>query len=75
MATRRTSRDLNTTTDTASGKTLLLPYITRDFLFFSVQTSSGAHPSVMYQLFPLGVKRPGSEANRSFPSSAEVKHA
>jgi hypothetical protein len=64
MATRRTSRDLNTTKDASSGKTLLLPYTTRVFRFFSVQASSGAHPSVKYQLFPLGVKRPGSEANR-----------
>jgi hypothetical protein len=41
-----------------------------------VQYGSGAHPA-SYQWVPgalsLGVKRPGREADRSLPSSAEVK--
>jgi len=37
-----------------------------------VRTGSGAHPA-LYQMGNPEVKRPGSEANHSPPSTAEVK--
>jgi hypothetical protein len=40
-----------------------------------VQTGSGAHPAWVPGTLTLGVKRPGSEADHSPPSSAEVKNA
>jgi hypothetical protein len=55
------------------------PVRARDFyLLYSVQTGSGAHPAS----YPMGtgvqspgVKLPGSEADHSTPSSAEVKNS
>jgi len=38
-------------------------------LHHRVQNGSGAHPAS----YPMGVKRPGREADHSPPSSAEVK--
>jgi hypothetical protein len=44
-----------------------------------VQNGSGAHPASYPMgtrgLFPLGIKRPGREADHSTPSSVEVKNA
>jgi hypothetical protein len=48
-----------------------------DSLFHSVQTSSGAHqPPIQWTLQDPspGVKRPGREADDSFPSSVEAKN-
>jgi hypothetical protein len=55
------------------------PARARDFfLLHSFQTGSGAHPA-SYPMGTgspfLGLKRPGREADRSPPSSAEVKSA
>jgi hypothetical protein len=48
------------------------------FLHHRVQTVSGVHPASYPWVpgtLPLGVKRPGREADHSPPSSAEVKNA
>jgi hypothetical protein len=71
----RTLGDVNPSTDTSNGKTLLLPYTRRIIIFFGVHTNFGAHASIKYRLFPPRIKRLGREANRSLPSSAEVTHA
>jgi hypothetical protein len=42
-------------------------------LHHCIQTGSGAHPASHSGALPLGVKRPGREADHSPPSSAEVK--
>jgi hypothetical protein len=39
-------------------------------LLHSIQIGSGAHPA----FYPMGVKRPGCEADHSPPSSTEVKN-
>jgi hypothetical protein len=42
-------------------------------LHHRVQNGSGAHPASYAVPLSLGIKRPGREADRSPPSSAEVK--
>jgi hypothetical protein len=57
----------------------LIPRKGQDFsLLRSLQTGSGAHPTSyamdIVRLLPLGVKRPGLEADHSPPSSVEIKN-
>jgi hypothetical protein len=45
-------------------------------LFHVIQTESGAHPTAHPMgtgALPVGVKRPGREAEHSLPTTAEVK--